>query len=115
MEINSYSRNEILVDFAKGQQKTNDKYSGLSEEVKTKPIEAQHFSKNTNDKILPAGITANVSFDKEINQMVVNINSSETGELIKTIPSEEVIAFMKKMAEFAKENSRAGGLVDIKI
>lgn len=115
MEISSQQRNEILVDFNKSQLKQNDKFSGLSEEIKVRPIEVQHSIYDSAEKVFPPGVTADVSFDKEINQMVVSIRSNEDGEVIKTIPSEEIIAFMKKMAEMAEERSSKGSLIDIKI
>jgi uncharacterized FlaG/YvyC family protein len=115
MEISTQQRNEILVDFSKSQVKPNDKFAGLSEEIKVKPIEAQHSISDSAEKIFPPGVTADISFDKEINQMIVSIKSSEDGELIKTIPSKEILEFMRKMAEMAKENSSKGSLIDIKI
>jgi len=60
---------------------------------------------------LPAALTSEVNFNKQLNIMVVNIIESESGELVKTIPSKEIIDFMMKISE---NRTNTGLLIDYK-
>lgn len=44
---------------------------------------------------LPPQLSSSISFDKSINMMVVNITESDSGEVIKTIPSAEMIDIIR--------------------
>lgn len=62
---------------------------------------------------LPPQLMSALNFDKEIGMMVVSITEAETGDVIKTIPSAEMVEFLKKMKQITRES--IGKIVDTNV
>ena len=119
MEINTHSttrpNSDKQPDASKVIETLRSAVSPVSVEVEVKKIEPKKANVNvelpTVKNHLPAALTSEVNFNKQLNLMVVNIIESESGEIVKTIPSKEIIDFMMKMRE---NRTNTGLLIDYK-
>jgi len=86
--------------------------TAVSEEIATQPIE-KTMKLDTN-KITEVSdqLSSSVIFDEDLKLMVLEIKDNESGELIKTIPTTEMLEFMRRMSDSNRNNT--GNIIDIK-
>lgn len=101
------------------QQKSDSRSSSISGVDKhapepasvTVPVKKSHIADRlfTAKPYLPEPLVSNVNLNKELNILVLEVKDSKTDEVIKTIPSKEILDFMEKTQEIHK---RSGILLD---
>jgi uncharacterized FlaG/YvyC family protein len=118
MEINVYQKADKVDGMPAVKQSNSEiQVDSISSSIAIKQHDEKASQIQLQERIpvLPAKFTSKVNFDKELNIMVVNIVEKESGEVIKTIPTEEMLQLMKKMNQMYEDNKTSGMLVDFKV
>lgn len=110
------NNNTLDVDFSRLETSASEpidiKNPPISLEIPTTKI--SDFNNNYIQKITTSNeISSNVVFDKELNIMIVEIKDKKSGELIKTIPSSEMLDFFSNVA--ANDGELSGNIIDINV
>lgn len=118
MEINGYQKADKVDEIhapmhTKSELQPNSISSSIA--IKQQDEKVSQIQLQERMPVLPAKFTSKINFDKELNIMVVNILEKESGEVIKTIPTEEMLQLMKKMNQMYEDNKTSGMLVDFKV
>lgn len=82
----------------------NDVSTAPQEDIETAVGEVSEFVQAQNRNL-------NFSFSEESNRSVVKVTDSETGELIRQIPSEEVLRLSEKIRELQTDVGAAVGVL----
>lgn len=117
MEINGYQKADKLDRLVSAHQmKMAQNSEGISAQLPVKEeVKAEVQNPEGRIPVLPANFSSEVNFDKNLDMLVVNIMEKDSGEVIKTIPSEEILQMMRRMNEMFENDKSSGMLVDMKI
>ena len=83
-----------------------------SEEIPTSSLRMRFFAEEMKKQVTSIDMDIDVHFDREIGTMVVDIRDPDTDEIVKTIPSQHIIEFKKKMNSMNFEETKKGLLID---
>lgn len=118
MEINSYQKADKLDSLSATYQSKGVKSAdSITTAIPVKEVVVENKQADMQERIpvLPANFSSEVNFDKDLDMLVVNIMEKDSGEVIKTIPSEEILSMMRRMNEMFEDNRTSGMLVDLNI
>lgn len=116
MEINAYQKADKLDTLSSyHESKVVNTKNSISAAIPVRQVEPKLEEFNEKIPVLPANFSSEINFDKDLGLIVVNIMDKESGEVIRSIPTDEMLQFMRRMNEMFQDDKSAGMLVDFKV
>jgi flagellar protein FlaG len=102
-EVNLPKRPEVTKEAPPEPEKPTQEVSSEPKEV-SEPIEEKEVKEvvdflNNSSSLFNLSLSFKVSFNEEIDRVIVSVYDKETDEVVKQIPSEEVVALAERLNE----------------
>lgn len=109
-------RGKVSPEKGKAVFASNQVQRAVKEEPKreAKDINLDEMAKELNKVTQSLGSELSFSVDSELNQVIVTVTDLDTKEVIRQIPSEEMIALAKRLREMESGGDARGLVVGIK-